>query len=154
MRAHPLFGLAATLALSACAATTGLSTGPSGGSDASASTPATSGGPPSSPKVLITRGDWRAVGREAAARDFTTSLQRAVPTGQPLATARATIEASGFSCVKPASGFALSCRLLAQETKCAHVWRVLINAERDQVTRARGLYERTCGEDGLLGGPG
>ncbi len=48
------------------------------------------------------------------------------------------------------------CRRTISADNCTHTWQVHLYDENgaSALTRARALYDRRCGGDGLLGGPG
>jgi len=48
------------------------------------------------------------------------------------------------------------CRRTITFSGCTHTWQVhLFDQDGDeQLVRTRGLYDRRCGNEGLLGGPG
>jgi len=46
------------------------------------------------------------------------------------------------------------CRRTVTEAGCTHTWQVHLYARVEVLERTRGLYDRRCGNEGLLGGPG
>ncbi len=132
MKAPALLALAA-LALAACATT------------------------PSRPAAEVSLGDWRRASPPATLSQFSASVARRYPPGTPLESAARDLTANAFSCTTPAPARrgappARVCRRTLNASGCAHTWQVhLFGAAA--LTRARALYDRTCGSDGLLGGP-
>lgn len=140
------FGLA--LMLSACVTPTGVST-PSG--------------PAAIPNAPINLGDWRNANEAATLTSFQQAVTARYGAGLQLAAVSSDLRRNEFTCgaAPPRSEGrgdppAQVCRRTVSANSCTHTWQVhLFDAAGDQrLTRTRGLYDRRCGGDGLLGGPG
>lgn len=141
-------GLAAALALfaSACAALP--ATGPS------------VGGPPAIPSGPLSLGDYRAASQAAVLSGFEREIAGRYAPGVVLAAAAADLRANQFTCAAPSNSArrgdppAQICRRTVTANGCTHTWQAhLFAGEAANLGRARGLYDRRCGGDGLLGGP-
>ena len=80
--------------------------------------------------------------------------------GLPLADVTADLRRAQFNCASNHDAHrgdppAQICRKTVTEAGCTHTWQVhLFDAAGDaRLVRTRGLYDRRCGGDGLLGGP-
>src|SRR5688572_14978936 len=141
--------LAAFAALAGC-------TTPIGG----VSTPAGSTTIPSTPVDL---GDWRNASESATLGAFQQGVTRRYGAGLAISAATADLRRNGFNCgaaPPPDAGRgdppAQVCRRTLTNSGCTHTWQVHLFDEggSGQLARTRGLYDRRCGGDGLLGGPG
>lgn len=79
--------------------------------------------------------------------------------GEPLAAALKDLAANKFDCAasiqKGGEPPAQVCRRVIKADDCTNTWQVHLfagGAEKDVVERARGLYDKTCGKEELLGG--
>jgi hypothetical protein len=71
------------------------------------------------------------------------------------------LRANAFTCAPPSAGGqgeetpALVCRRTETAGDCTHTWQAHLFEAPDgrQLARVRGLYDRRCGGEGLLGGP-
>ncbi|HRE45368.1 MAG TPA: hypothetical protein PKY87_15540 [Terricaulis sp.] len=142
----PVWIAAALLLLSACATTpTGVST-PSG--------------PASIPSGAIELGDWRRASEQATLQSFERTIASRYGAGLQLSAVTADLRRNDFTCSAPGAGRgdppAQVCRRTTTAEGCTHTWQAhLFDAGGDgQLARTRGLYDRRCGGDGLLGGPG
>ncbi len=109
-------------------------------------------------------GDWRNA-TESATRDaFQQNVSNRYGAGLLLADATADLRGRDFNCgaapAQDAQGRgdppAQVCRRTVTLNRCTHTWQVHLFEQNDdaRVARTRGLYDRRCGNDGLLGGPG
>lgn len=142
--------LAAALILGACA------TMPVSGASAP-SGPATI---PSSPLEL---GNWRNASEAATLQGFQQNVNNRYGAGLAISAAAADLRRNEFNCAAAPSSDqgrgdppAQVCRRTTTASGCTHTWQVhLFDAAGDgRLARTRGLYDRRCGGDGLLGGPG
>lgn len=150
MNAARLFLLGALGAvLAACASM------PVGGTSA----PAGGATIPSTPLEL---GDWRRASAAATLQTFQNNVTRRYGAGLQLAAVTADLRGQEFSCAAPRGGDgrgdppAQVCRRTISASGCSHTWQVHLFDEgaNARLARTRGLYDRRCGDDGLLGGPG
>ncbi len=139
----------AALGLSACA------TLPVGGTT-------TPSGAATIPATALNLGDWR----RASANSMIQHLEREVGgrygMGLALTLVSADLRRNDFTCApnREAAGRGdpadQICRKTVTAEGCTHTWQVhLFDANGNAaLTRTRALYDRRCGGDGLLGGPG
>lgn len=136
------------LALAACATLPG---GP-------AAPPGTSG----IPSAPLNLGDWRRATPSAAGQFFEHEIAARYRAGLALAAVSTDLRRNDFNCAanRDTSGRGdppdQICRKTLTVEGCTHTWQVhLFDGENaEQLGRARALYDRRCGNDGLLGGPG
>lgn len=125
------------------------------------SAPSGTGQIPSTPLDL---GNWRASSEGATLSTFRRGVSARYAPGAAINTVTADLRRSRFNC-GPASP-ALEdnrgvppvqvCRRIIRAAGCTHTWQVhLFDRMGDRrLASTRGLYDRGCGDDGLLGGPG
>lgn len=141
-------GLAAALALFASACATLPISGPGAGA------------PPSIPSGPLSLGDYRNGSPGAVLSGFEREITSRYAPGVLLAAAATDLRAQQFTCAAPSRASrgdppAQICRRTLTANGCTYTWQAhLFAGEADRVGRARGLYDRRCGGDGLLGGPG
>ena len=143
--------LAATLALLAAAcATTPISS------------PIAPTGPVSIPSgAFDLGGDWRHDTAAAVVTHFEQSASARYGAGLALADVTADLRHNQFACTANhdpgvrGDPPAQICRKTVSEAGCTHTWQVhLFDTHGDaRLGRTRGLYDRRCGNDTLLGGP-
>lgn len=141
--------LGLVLGVSACVTT------PVGGVGA----PSGSAGIPSSP---IDLGDWRRATPGAAGQFFEREVNARYRTGMALTAVSSDLRRNDFNCAgnRDTGGRGdppdQICRKTVTVEGCTHTWQVhLFDANGDSLlARTRALYDRRCGSDGLLGGPG
>ncbi|MEQ1617906.1 MAG: hypothetical protein ABL883_06135 [Terricaulis sp.] len=133
---------------------------------ACASVPSAGTTPPSAsvriPSTPIDLGDWRRAGASALIQHFEREIAARYTTGAPLSAVSADLGRNDFVCAenRDTAGRgnppAQICRKAAALENCTHTWQVhLFNANGGAtLVRTRALYDRRCGGDGLLGGPG
>jgi len=137
---------ALTLGLAACA------TAPGGG----VSTPS---GPASIPSTPLDLGDWRRASESATLEGFQRTINQRYGQGVEMSAVAADMRRNDFNCSAPGAGQrgdppAQVCRKTETVSGCTHTWQAHFYAEGNRLARTRGLYDRRCGGDGLLGGPG
>lgn len=141
--------VAALAALAGCAT-------PIGG----VSTPTGSTTIPSTPVEL---GDWRNASESATLGAFQQGVTRRYGAGIAVSAATSDLRRNSFNCgaaPRAENGRgdppAQVCRRTLTNSGCTHTWQVHLFDEggSGQLARTRGLYDRRCGGDGLLGGPG
>lgn len=145
-----VLALAVATALGACA------TSPVGGTS-----PAAGGSTiPSSPVEL---GDWRNASEVATLSAFQRGISSRYGAGMSISAVARDLRGNSFNCgAAPAAEAgrgdppAQVCRRTTSAAGCTHTWQVhLFDQNRNgQLARTRGIYDRRCGGDGLLGGPG
>lgn len=122
--------------------------------------PATGGA--SIPSGALDLGDWHHATPAATLSAFQQTVTARYASGLTLSAVSADLRRNDFSCAAnhdtgdrgdPATQV---CRKTVTQSGCTHTWQVhLFDHDNDgQLARARGLYDRRCGNDGLLGGPG
>jgi hypothetical protein len=121
-------------------------------------------GPATLPSSSIELGDWRNASEAAVLQAFEQTVASRYSAGIQVAAASADLRRNEFNCgaAPPrAEGNrgdppAQVCRKTTTANGCTHTWQVhLFDQTGDgNLSRTRGLYDRRCGGDGLLGGPG
>jgi hypothetical protein len=101
-------------------------------------------------------GDYEKQDEAALAASFAAQVNARYAKGSALAAATADLARNKFSCAAPkASGGsppAQVCRRPVKAGGCDHTWQVhLFAGQAGTVESARGLYDRACGADDLLG---
>lgn len=127
--------------------------------DGGVSTPTGSATIPSEP---IDLGDWRRASAPATLEAFQRTINARYGAGLQLSAVTADLRRNEFNCAVPGAGNgrgdppAQVCRRTVTLNGCTHTWQAhLFDAGNDgRLARTRGLYDRRCGGDGLLGGPG
>lgn len=141
--------VAALVMLGACA------TMPVGGTSA----PEGAGALPSTPLAL---GDYRSMSEAATLDAFQQAIASRYASGIAISAAQGDLEHNEFRCgASPGTDAgrgdppAEVCRRTITANNCTHTWQVhLFDQHGDgRLARTRGLYDRRCGGDGLLGGP-
>jgi hypothetical protein len=138
--------LAAALFCAACAVTPAVAPGPSA-PDAIPSTPFDLGG------------NWQSASVGATLERFRNGVARRYSAGLDLRAVAADLRQNDFNCRNERNAGAEAptqvCRKTETVSDCTHTWQVhLYDSSGDNVlARARPLYDRRCGGDGLLGGP-
>jgi hypothetical protein len=139
--------LAAALFCAACAVT------PAAPPGASAPAPI-----PSTPFDL--GGNWQSSSVGATLERFRNGVTRRYSAGLAVRDVAADLRDNDFNCRNERGAGAETptqvCRKTETVSDCTHTWQVhIFDTEGDNVfARARSLYDRRCGGDGLLGGPG
>ena len=119
------------------------------------------GGGASIPATPIELGDWR----NATAADVLAAFEQTAASrygeGSSLSAAVGDLRRNEFNCgAAPPDETGRGdppeqvCRRTMTAGNCTHTWQVHLFAAAGALTRTRGLYDRRCGGDGLLGGPG
>ncbi|MBI1187651.1 MAG: hypothetical protein GC206_10050 [Alphaproteobacteria bacterium] len=109
------------------------------------------------PTGEIDLGDWRGGSARAVAQRFSQTVAQRYAAGAPLTQATSDLRGQRFDCAageRDGRGSPPSqvCRREIRNGACAHTWQVHLFADDGRLARTRGLYDRTCGDDGLLGG--
>ena len=137
--------LSAGLLVAACAS---LPTSPGGAAPRAASIPSTP----------LNLGDWRRANVAATAQVFEREVAGRYEAGLQLAAVSGDLRRYDFACApnrdtagrgEPPTQI---CRRTVTVESCTHTWQVHLFGA-DALARARALYDRRCGGDGLLGGP-
>lgn len=144
-----LFASGLALAAAACATTTPTSPTPPRNA------------PPGLPSGPLELGDWRRASAGATLAQFGENVARRYRPGLALSLATADLGRQEFNCTAnrdAARGDPPDeiCRRTVTVEGCTHTWQVHLFDENNNslIYRTRGLYDRRCGGDGLLGGPG
>ena len=119
-------------------------------------------GPAAIPTAPISLGAWRNASEAATLEAFQQGVAGRYGAGLPVAAVSSDLRRNEFNCgaAPPrAEGNrgdppAQVCRKTTTANGCTHTWQVHLFADGETLTRPRGLYDRRCGNDGLLGGPG
>jgi hypothetical protein len=106
-------------------------------------------------------GDWRHATAEATLSQFQTAIAARYGVGSPLSAATADLRRNDFNCAQNNDSShrgtppAQICRKTVTAENCTGTWQVhLFDTNGDgRIARARALYDRRCGAEGLLGGP-
>jgi hypothetical protein len=122
---------------------------------------APSGGP-SIPSGALALGDWRDANAASVAQAFEREIDHRYRVGLALSAVNADLRGSAFTCAanREAAGRGdppdQICRHTVSAENCTHTWQVHLYDEAGNaaLARTRALYDRRCGGDGLLGGPG
>jgi hypothetical protein len=121
------------------------------------STPTGTGAIPSTPLDL---GDWRRASAAQVLSAFQQNIAARYSAGLALSAVSADLRRNDFNCAPPAPATdprgdppEQVCRRTTTANGCTHTWQVHLFDNSGRVERARGLYDRRCGNDGLLGGP-
>lgn len=123
------------------------------------SAPEGAGSIPSAPLSL---GDYRTATEAATLDAFQQAVTSRYATGIAVNAAQGDLEHNEFRCgASPGTDAgrgdppAEVCRRTVTANGCTHTWQVhLFDQHGDgRLARTRGLYDRRCGGDGLLGGP-
>lgn len=119
-------------------------------------------GPATIPSTPINLGDWRNASEAATLEAFQQGVASRYGAGMQIANVSSDLRRNEFNCgaAPPrAEGNrgdppAQVCRKTTAANGCTHTWQVHLFGDNGALTRTRGLYDRRCGSDGLLGGPG
>jgi hypothetical protein len=115
------------------------------------------------PSGALELGDWRSANEAATLQAFQQSVNGRYGAGLAVSAASADLRRNEFSCgaAPPLDNGrgdppAQVCRRTTTASNCTHTWQVHLFDEggNGRLARTRGLYDRRCGGDGLLGGPG
>jgi hypothetical protein len=110
------------------------------------------------PTAPIDLGEWRGPDVGAVVQHFQREIAQRYEASATLAAISADLRSNDFSCAdnRDTSGRGdppdQICRRTQAGENCTHTWQVHLFS--GQPVRARALYDRRCGGDGLLGGPG
>jgi hypothetical protein len=122
------------------------------------STPSGAASIPSTPLAL---GDYRAESAGAVLGGFERTVASRYGEGMTLSAVTADLRRNEFNCAATTATDrgdppAQVCRRTIAQSGCTHTWQVhLFDADNNaRLARTRALYDRRCGNDGLLGGPG
>lgn len=124
--------------------------------------PSEPSGPATIPSSPISLGDWRNATEAATFEAFQQGVSGRYGAGLEIAAVSADLRRNDFNCgaAPPrAEGNrgnppAQVCRKTTTANGCTHTWQVHLFGEGTALASTRGLYDRRCGGDGLLGGPG
>jgi hypothetical protein len=121
-------------------------------------------GPATIPSSPLELGDWRHASESATLEAFQQTVTSRYGAGLAVTAASADLRRNEFNCgaapprTEGGRGDppAQVCRRTTTSSGCTHTWQVhLFDQGGDgALARTRGLYDRRCGGDGLLGGPG
>lgn len=127
------------------------------------SAPSGPSGPAPIPSTPIVLGDWRNATEAATLEAFQGGVAERYGAGLALSTVSADLRRNDFNCADApprAEGGRGNpptevCRRTVTTGGCTHTWQVhLFDEGGARLARTRALYDRRCGGDGLLGGPG
>ncbi|MGE3143858.1 MAG: hypothetical protein AB7L65_11110, partial [Hyphomonadaceae bacterium] len=109
------------------------------------------------PQSAIALGDYRRAIAAQVAQRFSSEISGRYGQSVNLADARSDLTRNQFACMAPPASQrgdppAQVCRRILAEAGCTHTWQVHLYGG-PALARTRALYDRACGDDGLLGGP-
>jgi hypothetical protein len=120
----------------------------------------TPGGPSAIPSAPLALGDYRSESAGAVLSGFERGVASRYGEGQTLSAVMADLRRNDFNCAAAAASDrgdppAQVCRHTVTQSGCTHTWQVhLYDIDNNaRLARTRALYDRRCGNDGLLGGP-
>lgn len=124
--------------------------------------PTTPSGPATIPSAPLSLGDWRGGSEAATLQAFEQTVASRYGAGLQIAAVSNDLRRNEFTCgaAPPrASGNRGTppeqvCRRTTTANGCTHTWQVHLFGADGALAQTRGLYDRRCGGDGLLGGPG
>jgi hypothetical protein len=111
------------------------------------------------PSGSIELGDWARGSEQQVARRFADTIAQRYGPGLALSAAAADLRSNQFTCAanrdRRGDPPDLVCRRSIQGAGCIHTWQVHLFSDgaAQGLTRTRGLYDRSCSRDQLLGGP-
>lgn len=125
---------------------------------------ATTPPPPSNAPAIMPQtaldlgGDWRRSSIASVARRFSEEVAQRYRAGATIPASVDDLARNQFRCAANTDMRgdppAQVCAKTETVANCTHTWRVMLYAQAGAtVERARGLYDRRCGGEGLLGGP-
>ncbi|HET9231882.1 MAG TPA: hypothetical protein VFO00_11385 [Vitreimonas sp.] len=106
-------------------------------------------------------GGWRTADEAATLAAFQQNVSDRYASGVAISDAAADLGGAEFNCgdappLDQGRGDppAQVCRRTVTFNGCTHTWQVHLFGADERLSRTRGLYDRRCGNEGLLGGPG
>lgn len=119
-------------------------------------------GPSAIPATAISLGDWRNANEATTLEVFQQGIASRYGAGLELANVSADLRRNDFNCGAAPPRLADNrgnppeqvCRKTTTANGCTHTWQVHLFGNDGALAQTRGLYDRRCGSDGLLGGPG
>lgn len=144
-----------TIAIAVALFVGGCETLPTGG-------PSAPSGAATIPSTPLSLGDWRNASEAATLEAFQQTVAGRYGAGLQMAAVSSDLRRNEFNCgaAPPrAEGNrgdppAQVCRKTTTANNCTHTWQVHLYDTDGALARTRSLYDRRCGGDGLLGGPG
>lgn len=120
--------------------------------------PAASASAPAGPLDL---GDWQHATAAIELSTFEQTIAGRYAAGLAISAATTDLQHNQFTCApnhdtsNRGEPPAQICRKTVTQAGCTHTWQVhLFDTHGDaHIARSRGLYDRRCGNEGLLGGP-
>jgi hypothetical protein len=115
----------------------------------------------SAPSGALDLGDWRNAAPAATLTQFESAVASRYAVGSSVSDAAADLRRNDFTCAanNDTSGRgdppAQICRKTVTADTCTGTWQVhLFDTSGDgRIARARALFDKRCGREGLLGGP-
>lgn len=106
-------------------------------------------------------GDWRNATAAATLSQFQSTVSARYAVSSPLSAATADLRRNDFNCAQNTDSTHRGtpptqiCRKTVTADNCTGTWQVhLFDTNGDgRIARARALFDRRCGNEGLLGGP-
>lgn len=121
-------------------------------------------GPAAIPSSPLNLGEWRSANEAATLSAFQENVTNRYGAGLAINAVTQDLRRQEFNCgaapARTENGRGdppvQVCRKTITNSGCTHTWQVHVFDENGsaQLARTRGLYDRRCGGDGLLGGPG
>ena len=115
------------------------------------------------PSTPLDLGDWRNASAPQTLAAFESNASSRYGVGVAISAAAGDLRGQDFTCgAAPRADAgrgappAQVCRRTVTAANCTHTWQVHLfdTAGDGRLVRSRGIYDRRCGNDGLLGGPG
>lgn len=121
----------------------------------------TPSGPAAIPSTPVNLGDWRNATEAGTLETFQQGIASRYGAGLEISAVSADLRRNEFNCGAAPPRLADNrgnppaqvCRKTTTANGCTHTWQVHLFGDA-ALSRTRGLYDRRCGNDGLLGGPG
>lgn len=117
--------------------------------------------PPGIASTPLELGNWQTANVGLTLTQFSQNVARRYQPGLPLSAVTGDLRRQEFTCANNADAVRgdppdAICRKTETVNGCTHTWQVHVYDENNNqiLLRTRGLYDRRCGNDGLLGGPG
>lgn len=114
-------------------------------------------GPVAIPSTPLELGDWQRTSVGDTLASFQRNVSSRYAAGLQTSAASSDLRRQDFNCSSHRDDRATDppaqiCRKTQTASGCTHTWQVHLFGD-DTLSRTRGLYDRRCGDEGLLGGP-
>jgi hypothetical protein len=114
------------------------------------------------PTAQLALGDWTHAPAATTLAQFQSQVAARYAAGSPISAATADLQSNAFTCAADndttgrGAPPAQICRKTVTGDNCTGTWQVHLfdNSGNGQLAHARALFDKRCGREGLLGGPG